>query len=63
MCGIVGYTGQRDALEVLMSGLGQLEYGSSDLGSQHTPCTRRLRPACGQANDVYATLATKDPLP
>jgi len=30
MCGIVGYTGQRSCLEVLMAGLGRLEYRGYD---------------------------------
>src|SRR6185295_4711283 len=30
MCGIVGYVGQRQAAEILLNGLGQLEYRGYD---------------------------------
>src|SRR5882672_292631 len=30
MCGIVGYVGQRDAVDILLNGLGQLEYRGYD---------------------------------
>ena len=30
MCGIIGYTGQMDALKVLLNGLEQLEYRGYD---------------------------------
>jgi len=37
MCGIVGYTGHREASDILLRGLKSLEYRGYEVGSQ--PCT------------------------
>ena len=42
MCGIVGYVGERQAVEVLINGLSKLEYRGYDLADREIYLTLRL---------------------
>jgi glucosamine--fructose-6-phosphate aminotransferase (isomerizing) len=64
MCGIVGYAGYRSALDVIMDGLGRLEYRGYDsagvavLGDGELAWTKRA----GKLSNLAAALAAQPPL-
>jgi glutamine---fructose-6-phosphate transaminase (isomerizing) len=64
MCGIVGYAGYRSALDVIMDGLGRLEYRGYDsagvavLGDGELAWTKRA----GKLGNLAAALAEQPPL-
>src|SRR5262249_43400958 len=61
MCGIIGYIGQRDASEILINGLGQLEYrgydsaGLATLESGHIETRRTV----GRVRQLAASVAER----
>ncbi|MBB1517480.1 glutamine--fructose-6-phosphate transaminase (isomerizing) [Tessaracoccus sp. MC1679] len=64
MCGIVGYLGQRDGLDVVLSGLRRLEYRGYDSAGVALPSGGRIewRKKAGKIVNLEAAIAA-DPLP
>ncbi|MHA6510154.1 glutamine--fructose-6-phosphate transaminase (isomerizing) [Tessaracoccus sp. Y1736] len=64
MCGIVGYLGQRDGLDVVLSGLRRLEYRGYDSAGVALPSGGRVewRKKAGKIVNLEAAIAA-DPLP
>jgi glucosamine--fructose-6-phosphate aminotransferase (isomerizing) len=64
MCGIVGYVGQKQALEIIVSGLRRLEYRGYDSAGVAVICDGQLdvRKKAGKLANLETLLGT-DPLP
>jgi glucosamine--fructose-6-phosphate aminotransferase (isomerizing) len=64
MCGIVGYAGHRSALDVVMGGLGRLEYRGYDSAGVAVICGGKLAWAkrAGKLGNPVAALAEQPPL-
>ena len=64
MCGIVGYVGEKQALEVVVGGLRRLEYRGYDSAGVAVVCGDRLetRKKAGKLANLEVLLGS-DPLP
>src|SRR6266487_3309326 len=65
MCGIVGYAGHRQALDVVLAGLGRLEYRGYDSAGVAIMADGKLSWAkrAGKLGNLRAALAEGPPLP
>src|SRR5450755_1549470 len=65
MCGIVGYAGHRQALEVVLAGLGRLEYRGYDSAGAAVIADGKLAWAkrAGKLGNLRSALAEGPPLP